>query len=449
MNISQIIKYLERKPADKIVPMGFSSPGAYRDSNQRLCVEPTPDISVGDMLFAVRYALGTTYPGLHGDSYMMMPGTDVYLAPYGKTGKSITRVLLDEMFRAHDKNVRGHPRTVRQLDAALKAMNVSYYVRHSMFALPMPRAITVASSKRIDVSHLNACVLNMVRAIMRGDVADGESVGAFVKHQLARYGYKHVAVCSRGDVFSQTRGELIALGRLLKAQRKQDMPFDRRLPALPSRRRNDAQRQQAIVRAKALAKLRAMFASTNPQCILRVSASDETVAECDFYSCSCRLRYGIESCAAYCIQEHPPMTLRCADDESAHDRDTTQAVVIGCRTRDSYVTICDDCKLTYGSDSCMKYRDDTAAKPWYADAEETTTSPHPQPTPHDDPTQDIVIGCGQSLKCHTSENTAHFMFCRYCSYTYSNDPDSKCSRYRAAYSLIGQRHIIRAYESDE
>jgi len=298
---------------------------------------------------------------------MMMPGTNVYLAPYSKTGELITREMLDEMLSAHDKNGVVRPRTVRQLDAAFKAMNVSYYVRHSMFALPMPRAITVASSKRIDVSRLNACVLNMMRAIMRGDVADGESVGAFVKHQLARYGYKHVAVCSRGDEFSQTRGEMIALGRLLKAQRKHDMPFDRqRLPALPSRR-----------------------------------------------------------------------------------RDTKRRHVIGCCTRDRYVSICDDCKLTYGSDQCMTYRDDTAAKPCYADAEETPAYTPPQPTPHNDPTQDVVIGCGQSLKCHTSENPAHFMFCRDCSYTYSDAPDSKCRRYRAVYSLIGPRHIIQAYEVDE
>ena len=447
MNIRQIIKYLERKPADKIVPIGFSSPGAYRGDYKCLGVEPIPDVSVGDMLFAVRYALGTTYYGWEGGSCMMMPGTNVYLAPYSKTGKLITREMLDEMLNVHDKNVVVCPRTLRQLDAALKAMNVSYCVHHTLLASPMPRAVTIAKKGYVYEHDLNMCLLHIDRAISRGDVADGESVGAFVKHQLARYGYKHVAVCSRGDEFSQTRGELIALGRLLKAQRKHDqpmfvvpplqkvtateadrlrqefdLPFDRRqLPALPSRRRNP-QRRHVIGCRTATG-----YVSSCNDCVLKCRGD-----LCKLYldGTAAKPRYSdVEETTT-----SPP----------THD-DPTQDVVIGCRTRDGRATTCNDCMLTYGSNSCMTYRDDTAAKPRYADAEETTTSPPPR----DDTEQDVVIGCGRSLEYHTSDDPSHFMFCRDCSYTYSNDPDSKCSRYRMVYSLIGPRHIIRAYESDE
>jgi len=323
MNIRQVIEYLKHKPVDQIVSLGFSAPYVYHEGCTCLGVEPTRNMSVGDMLQALRNALIDIRQGWQGMDFVAKPSTDVRLALYGDEGELITSGLMDEMFQVYDTNVVAHPKTLKQLKKALNAAGVIYHVRHVLFSSPMPRAVTIATTKRIDVSHLNDFVIRMMEAIRSGDVADGESVGSFVKHQLADVGYSYVAVCSWCDVFNQTMGETIALGRMLKAQRKHVLPFDRRMPALPSRRRNDAQRRQTIVRAKALAKVRAMFTPTNPRCVLRVCASGDTT------SCICPQTYLHEG--------------------------MVQDVVIGCRTAAGYVSHCSSCKLVYGSDGCTMY----------------------------------------------------------------------------------------------
>lgn len=121
--------------------------------------------------------------------------------------------------------------TVKQLHKALSKTCDRVHISLLLPSPPLPRAVTIASVDPIDTAELSRCTHNAARVIARGEMADGESIGAFMKHRLAEYGFSCVAVCSRNDVFNQTRGEIIALGRLLKSQRKHDLLFDQRIPA--------------------------------------------------------------------------------------------------------------------------------------------------------------------------------------------------------------------------
>jgi len=129
MNISQVIDYLKLKPTDQVVSIGFGAPYVYHKGCSCLGVELTPDVSVGDMLYVLRHALGTTCQGWQGRDFVMKPSTDVCIAPYGETGESITHLLLDDMFRVCDTiATSAMPRNVQHILRTLTSHDYDAYV---------------------------------------------------------------------------------------------------------------------------------------------------------------------------------------------------------------------------------------------------------------------------------------------------------------------------------
>lgn len=85
MNLGQLIKKLEKLPADLTVRHGFHHPHSYRGFYDRVAFEPKEHITIGEMLACAREAVGAVYDGYKGGSYKMDESTWVYIAYYGNT----------------------------------------------------------------------------------------------------------------------------------------------------------------------------------------------------------------------------------------------------------------------------------------------------------------------------------------------------------------------------
>ena len=97
MFLMDLIKYLDTKDSNKIIPLGFNNPHSYRGYYEELAFEPAENVSIGEMLKCATDALGQTYTGYKGGEFTMCEYTEVYLANWGETGESIGVILLDFM----------------------------------------------------------------------------------------------------------------------------------------------------------------------------------------------------------------------------------------------------------------------------------------------------------------------------------------------------------------
>lgn len=97
MQLKNVIKFLEQRDPDKVVPIGFDTPHSYRGYYHELAFEPKENTTVGDMLRCAREALGETYQGWKGGEYTMSGDTTCYLAEMGCCGEEIGPVLLRYM----------------------------------------------------------------------------------------------------------------------------------------------------------------------------------------------------------------------------------------------------------------------------------------------------------------------------------------------------------------
>lgn len=66
MQLQDLINYLEKEDPKKVAPLGFSYPHSYRGIYSELAFEPTPNVTVGEMLECAKSALDTTYQGWKG-----------------------------------------------------------------------------------------------------------------------------------------------------------------------------------------------------------------------------------------------------------------------------------------------------------------------------------------------------------------------------------------------
>lgn len=97
MVLQELIAFLEARDPSITAPMGFGRPHSYRGFYEQLAFEPTPNVTVGQMLTAARLALGMTFTGYKGGEYEMGEYTTVNLANYGETGEEIGSILLRYM----------------------------------------------------------------------------------------------------------------------------------------------------------------------------------------------------------------------------------------------------------------------------------------------------------------------------------------------------------------
>lgn len=94
MTLKELIAILEKQDPNLFVPLGFHNPQSYRGYYEDLAFEPMRDVTVGSMLKDAKKALGSTYGGYKGGDYTMGQHTRVWIAPYGRSGEEIGKLLL-------------------------------------------------------------------------------------------------------------------------------------------------------------------------------------------------------------------------------------------------------------------------------------------------------------------------------------------------------------------
>ena len=103
MKLGELIAQLKQYNPDTEVRLGFGSPHSYRGYYEALAFEPVKNTTIGEMLKHAESALGKTFEGYKGGTYLMDHWTDVclaadvWLAAYGCSGESIGPILLQYM----------------------------------------------------------------------------------------------------------------------------------------------------------------------------------------------------------------------------------------------------------------------------------------------------------------------------------------------------------------
>lgn len=108
MHLYELIEYLEKEPQDKIIPLGFHEPHSYRGYYQDLAFEPKENITIAEMLMAVKGALDKTFEGYKGGDFIMNKYTDCWISHYGESqGQKIGIILMDYMTGKYAALVKG------------------------------------------------------------------------------------------------------------------------------------------------------------------------------------------------------------------------------------------------------------------------------------------------------------------------------------------------------
>ena len=94
MNLGELIKFLEKRDQNKVVPVCFFAPHSYRGSYDCLAFAPTKHVTIGSMLAYAKEALGHTYIGWKGGDYKMEEWTPIYIANPGECGEQIGELLM-------------------------------------------------------------------------------------------------------------------------------------------------------------------------------------------------------------------------------------------------------------------------------------------------------------------------------------------------------------------
>lgn len=99
--LEELINVLESVEPERILPVGFSRPHSYRGYYRDLAFCVARNVSVREMLYAARSAMGETFQGWKGGDYTMDKYTDVWLVTEeGDTGESLGSMLLHLMLTA-------------------------------------------------------------------------------------------------------------------------------------------------------------------------------------------------------------------------------------------------------------------------------------------------------------------------------------------------------------
>lgn len=83
--LCDVIEILEREDQNLVLPHGFTNAHSYRGDYSQLAFEPAENVTVGSMLAEARGALGQTFGGYKGGSFVMDKWTECWLSHYGET----------------------------------------------------------------------------------------------------------------------------------------------------------------------------------------------------------------------------------------------------------------------------------------------------------------------------------------------------------------------------
>lgn len=95
MYLEDLITALEAIPRNTIVKHGFGRARSYRGSYEDLAFEPESNVTIGSMLDIARGALGCTFQGYKGGTYLMSTWTQCWISPYGEaSGDGLSTQLI-------------------------------------------------------------------------------------------------------------------------------------------------------------------------------------------------------------------------------------------------------------------------------------------------------------------------------------------------------------------
>lgn len=95
MKLGELIKALEALPERAEVQHGFGEPRSYRGDYSELAFRPGGPVSINAMLIHARSALGETFVGYKGGSYLMSAETECHIAEPGELGEELTASRID------------------------------------------------------------------------------------------------------------------------------------------------------------------------------------------------------------------------------------------------------------------------------------------------------------------------------------------------------------------
>lgn len=95
MTLDEVIETLKRFPKDFVFERGFERPHSYRGYYDQLAFEPAENVRAALMLQLAERALGQTFEGYKGGSYVMDGGVDCHLAHYGSCGEPLTTYFFE------------------------------------------------------------------------------------------------------------------------------------------------------------------------------------------------------------------------------------------------------------------------------------------------------------------------------------------------------------------
>ncbi len=78
MNIGQLKAYLEQFPVDRVCRYGFGKPHSYRGYYEEVSFPPMDNVTVGNMLNYIDWALSETFAGWKGGEYNYDLNTPVH-----------------------------------------------------------------------------------------------------------------------------------------------------------------------------------------------------------------------------------------------------------------------------------------------------------------------------------------------------------------------------------
>jgi hypothetical protein len=103
MTLEELIKRLEEEDPTLILPHGFAAPASWRGSYDQLAFAPADNVTIGDMLSHAMSAIGASFEGYKGGTYLMRLGTSVHIAHWGRYNgdeDALTPDRLDSMIAA-------------------------------------------------------------------------------------------------------------------------------------------------------------------------------------------------------------------------------------------------------------------------------------------------------------------------------------------------------------
>ena len=170
LTLGELIERLRAEPNQaKRVRVGLAEPHSYRGYYDQLAFEPTPNVTVAEMLAAAESALGATFQGYKGGDYVMREYTDTWIAHWGESGgETVGALLLDRMLAD----------VVGPLVIGVGVVPDAEFVERFHAAMAQPRRSTVLPPSAYE------------RGIFDAGVAEGRrqaTEGAVVEHAL---GYK-------------------------------------------------------------------------------------------------------------------------------------------------------------------------------------------------------------------------------------------------------------------